>query len=58
MLKNTVILGDSYSTFTGHIPEDHGTYYDPAGPWYVRAKARKEWIATYLRWRRPGGTIL
>lgn len=27
MLGNIFILGDSYSTFEGHIPEGYGTYY-------------------------------
>lgn len=30
-LGNVVILGDSYSTFEGHIPEGYATYYSPEG---------------------------
>ena len=29
------ILGDSYSTFTGHIPQGYATYYKPEGPFYL-----------------------
>lgn len=35
MLGNIFILGDSYSTFTGYIPEGHGAYYRPEGPRYM-----------------------
>ena len=35
MLKNVFILGDSYSTFEGHIPEGYVTYYRAKGPYYV-----------------------
>ena len=49
MLKNTVILGDSYSTFTGYIPEDHGTYYDPAGPWYVTGEGEERMDCDVLK---------
>ena len=28
-IGNTLILGDSYSTFAGHIPEGHLPYYSP-----------------------------
>ena len=30
--KNTVIFGDSYSTFKGHIPEGYAFYYPPTIP--------------------------
>ena len=36
MLKNVFILGDSYSTFSGHIPVGYSPYYNSAGPWHVR----------------------
>ena len=36
MLGNIFILGDSYSTFKGYLPENHVTYYTPEGPWYLR----------------------
>jgi len=28
-IQNILILGDSYSTFEGHIPEGYATYYSP-----------------------------
>ena len=31
MLKNIVILGDSYSTYEGCIPEGYPTYYSKTG---------------------------
>ena len=35
MLGNIFILGDSYSTFKGYIPEGHQPYYAPTGPDYI-----------------------
>ena len=35
MLGNVFILGDSYSTFKGYIPEGHQPYYAPTGPDYI-----------------------
>ena len=35
MLGNIVILGDSYSTFEGYIPDGYGPYYAPTGPAYI-----------------------
>ena len=35
MLGNIMILGDSYSTFKGYIPEGHQPYYAPTGPDYI-----------------------
>ena len=49
MFKNTVILGDSYSTFTGHIPEDHGTYYAPEGPWYITGEGEERMDCDVLK---------
>ena len=50
-LGNLVILGDSYSTFEGHIPEGYATYYSKDGRcgikrasetwWHMLAKATK-----------------
>ncbi len=37
MLGNVFILGDSYSTFRGHIPEGYSAYYTPEGPFYLKA---------------------
>lgn len=31
MIKNFAILGDSYSTYEGYIPEGYATYYSPQG---------------------------
>ena len=36
MLGNIFILGDSYSTFSGYIPEGYAPYYDEDGPWYLK----------------------
>lgn len=36
MLGNIFILGDSYSTFNGHIPEGYAYYYATDGPNYVK----------------------
>ncbi len=35
MLGNIFILGDSYSTFTGYIPDGYRAYYTPQGPYYI-----------------------
>lgn len=35
MLGNIFILGDSYSTFDGYLPEDYAYYYAEEGPNYV-----------------------
>lgn len=37
MLGNIFILGDSYSTFAGHIPEGFASYYFESGPHYLVA---------------------
>ena len=37
MLGNIFILGDSYSTFEGYIPEGFATYYLNSGPHYLVA---------------------
>ena len=37
MLGNIFILGDSYSTFAGYIPEGHASYYFECGPHYLVA---------------------
>ena len=42
MLKNVFILGDSYSTFEGYIPEGYVAYYRPDGPSYLRKKPELE----------------
>ena len=42
MLKNVFILGDSYSTFEGFIPEECVAYYKPEGPSYLRKKPELE----------------
>ena len=49
LFKNVVILGDSYSTFTGYIPEDHGTYYAPEGPWYITGEGEERMDCDVLR---------
>lgn len=36
MLGNVFILGDSYSTFAGYIPDGYDSYYAPEGPKYVQ----------------------
>ena len=36
MLGNIFILGDSYSTFQGYVPEGYGVYYQPDGPNYIK----------------------
>lgn len=36
MLGNVFILGDSYSTFEGFIPEGYDIYYNTEGPNYIR----------------------
>lgn len=38
MLGNVFILGDSYSTFEGYIPEGYACYYTKDGPWYLKVK--------------------
>lgn len=35
MLGNIFILGDSYSTFDGYIPDDYSSYYSNEGPKYI-----------------------
>ncbi len=42
MLKNVFILGDSYSTFEGFVPEGYVSYYRPDGPSYLRKKPELE----------------
>lgn len=37
MLGNIFILGDSYSTFRGYIPEGYDCYYSEDGPHYLNA---------------------
>ena len=37
MLGNIFILGDSYSTFEGHIPDGFASYYFKSGPHYLVA---------------------
>lgn len=37
MLGNIFILGDSYSTFRGYIPEEYRFYYSEEGPNYLTA---------------------
>lgn len=37
MLGNIFILGDSYSTFEGHIPQGYAPYYTNEGPYHVKA---------------------
>lgn len=34
-IGNLFILGDSYSTFKGHIPQGYATYYKNEGPYYL-----------------------
>jgi len=41
-LGNILILGDSYSTFEGHIPEGYNFYYEKAAPAYVTKNKFKE----------------
>jgi len=36
MLGNVFILGDSYSTFGGYIPEGYSAYYTADGPYYLQ----------------------
>ena len=36
MLGKIFILGDSYSTFGGYIPEGYSAYYGESGPCYVK----------------------
>ena len=44
MARNTVIFGDSYSTFEGYIPEGYDTYYSPeAFPENGVTKAEQTW---------------
>ncbi len=38
MFGNIFILGDSYSTFAGHIPEGFAPYYSDNGPHYLTAQ--------------------
>ena len=35
MLGNVFILGDSYSTFEGYIPDGYVAYYKEDGPQYI-----------------------
>ena len=42
MLKNVFVLGDSYSTFEGYVPEGYVSYYRPDGPSYLRKKPELE----------------
>ena len=42
MLKNVFILGDSYSTFEGYVPENYVSYYGPDGPSYLRKNPKLE----------------
>lgn len=44
-MKNVFILGDSYSTFKGHIPEGFGAYYPDLGVDTVE----KTWWHTVIR---------
>ncbi|MBQ8588463.1 MAG: hypothetical protein IJ454_03635, partial [Clostridia bacterium] len=37
MLGNVFILGDSYSTFQGYIPEGYAHYYGEEGPNYLES---------------------
>ena len=37
MLGNIFILGDSYSTFEGYIPQGFAPYYRKDGPWYLKS---------------------
>lgn len=37
MLGNIFILGDSYSTFEGYVPEGYGIYYNAEGPAYTKS---------------------
>ena len=37
MLGNIFILGDSYSTFSGYVPEGYDVYYSKNGPWYLES---------------------
>lgn len=37
MLGNVFILGDSYSTFSGFIPDGYDSYYAPEGPKYAQS---------------------
>jgi len=42
MLGNIFILGDSYSTFDGYIPEGYAPYYGEEGPWYLKGNSEME----------------
>lgn len=44
MFGNVFILGDSYSTFTGYIPEGFGAYYGNSGPAYTVNNSGNEFI--------------
>ena len=39
MLGNVFILGDSYSTFKGYIPDGYSAYYEPSGPYYIKVNS-------------------
>ena len=42
MLGKVFILGDSYSTFRGYIPEGYSHYYDEESPDYIKLKPEME----------------
>ena len=42
MLGNIFILGDSYSTFEGYIPDGYDYYYNGDGPSYIRKNSELE----------------
>ncbi len=50
MIGNLMILGDSYSTFTGHIPEGYVTYYTAPDGYCVGHVSRMQLEETW--WQR------
>ena len=48
-LGNTLIMGDSYSTFEGEIPSDHLTYYTKENPRCGIDRVEKTWWHRLIR---------
>ncbi len=56
MLGNIFILGDSYSTFKGYIPDGYDTYYEPDAPEY--SDVRKVEQTWWYNLTKENGTLL
>ncbi len=55
-LKNVLIIGDSYSTFQGYVPEGHAVYYsEQEGNTDVRSVTETWW---HLLLKETGGSLI